>query len=279
MLGSLGLRFPRSRSNSWGLAWVSLCALWPPSRLTSPATFGWPPCASRGSGPWPVVRPAAATGWASRTRRAAALPQRRPRLAEPGILGISLISALKLATFLAGLGSGLSYSPGNSDLYTNLAFFNGADSLAYVLVLGADVFGRRLMQGGGFGLLCCGVFSGPGLIACAMAGHIFLNVCFTTIYVELAAVFPESAKRTAPVCQVAARVGVLAPLATPAQLRSASPASGPSGRRWPSCPRSHARVRLRFSTSLPSLGAARKGAFASASGHVSFPGARGPRGA
>lgn len=146
-----------------------------------------------------MVRPAAAaTGAGLRGPEQPALPA-LPRLAEPGagILGISqvLISALKLATcFLAcGLGSyGLSYSPGNSDdLYTNLAFFNGADILAYVLVLGADVFGRRLMQGGGFGLLCCGVFSGPGLIACAMAGHIFLNVCFTTIYVELAAVFPE----------------------------------------------------------------------------------------
>lgn len=133
--------------------------------------------------------------------------------------------ALQLALcFLAcGMGSyGLSYSAGklSENLYTNSVLLNGADILGYVCVLGADFTGRKTFQCGSFllagaTLLLCGWLA-PGswpLVACAMLGRIGLNVCFTTIYVALAEVFPSSCHKTVlPICQVAARLGgVLAP--------------------------------------------------------------------
>ena len=137
-----------------------------------------------------------------------------------------LKAALKLAVcFLAcGVGSyGLSYSAGklSENLYTNSVLLNSADILGYIAVLGADSLGRKTFQAGSYlfaalSLLLCGILQ-PGswtIIACAMAGRICLNVAFTTIYVALAEVFPESSqKNVLPICQIAARLGgILAPL-------------------------------------------------------------------
>ncbi|CAE7864783.1 SLC22A6, partial [Symbiodinium sp. KB8] len=111
---------------------------------------------------------------------------------------------------------------------------NGADILGYVAVLGADVLGRKAFQSSSFFLaavclLFCAVLQpGWNLIACAMVGRICLNVCFTTIYVALATVFPESSqKNVLPLCQITARVGgILAPMSGTLPAAVSCPAFG-----------------------------------------------------
>ncbi|OLQ15064.1 Ankyrin repeat domain-containing protein 50 [Symbiodinium microadriaticum] len=78
-------------------------------------------------------------------------------------------------------------------------------------------------------LLFCAVLQpGWNLIACAMVGRICLNVCFTTIYVALATVFPESSqKNVLPLCQITARVGgILAPMSGTLPAAVSCPAFG-----------------------------------------------------
>ncbi|CAJ1388674.1 unnamed protein product [Effrenium voratum] len=151
-----------------------------------------------------------------------------------------LQAALKLAVcFLAcGVGSyGLSYSAGklSESLYTNSVLLNSADILGYIAVLGADSVGRKTFQAGsyllaGVSLLLCAILQ-PGswtIIACAMAGRICLNVAFTTIYVALAEIFPETSQKSVlPMCQIAARLGgVLAPLSGTLPAALSCPAFG-----------------------------------------------------
>lgn len=170
---------------------------------------------------------------------AAASKRSAQKSESSGMSGSEISGAIKLATcFLAcGCGSyGLSYSAGklSENLYTNSVLLNGADILGYVAVLGADVLGRKAFQSSSFFLaavclLFCAVLQpGWNLIACAMVGRICLNVCFTTIYVALATVFPESSqKNVLPLCQITARVGgILAPMSGTLPAAVSCPAFG-----------------------------------------------------
>ena len=170
------------------------------------------------------------------------LASRKPSVAdESSSMTPIMAPALQLALcFLAcGMGSyGLSYSAGklSENLYTNSVLLNGADILGYVCVLGADLMGRKSFQCGSFllaatSLLLCGSLpQGTWLVACALLGRIGLNVCFTTIYVALAEVFPGSCHSTVlPLCQVAARLGgLLAPFCGTLAAKVSCPVFGAS---------------------------------------------------
>lgn len=146
-------------------------------------------------------------------------------LLRPPLLGRLL--ALAGCFVACGLGFyGLSYSAGglSDDVYANSAYLSLADILGYGLSVGADAFGKRLVQGAAFSLagaclLLCGALAamgggGPGLLACAVVGRVCLNVCFCTVYVYAVELFPVACRGAAfSACQLAARLGgVFAPL-------------------------------------------------------------------
>lgn len=119
---------------------------------------------------------------------------------------------------------GLSYSAGNlsQDVYTNVGLFSVADMVGYLLSMPAvHWFGRRGTQICSFlaaavALGVCGVLpSGSwALVACAVAGRFFLDICFTTVYILTVECFPTECRNTAVgACNFVARlVALLAPL-------------------------------------------------------------------
>mmetsp|Transcript_64042 Transcript_64042/g.164798 ORF Transcript_64042/g.164798 Transcript_64042/m.164798 type:complete len:541 (+) Transcript_64042:59-1681(+) len=134
--------------------------------------------------------------------------------------GPLLMRLVALAICFVTCGSaffGLTYSAGNlsPNMYLNSVVLNLADILGYAIALSADKYGLRLVQGGSFAaagvcLLGCALLP-PGsfdVLACAVLGRLFLDVCFTTIYVAVVANFPGRARTGAMVvCQLAARLG------------------------------------------------------------------------
>lgn len=131
--------------------------------------------------------------------------------------------ALAISFLACGCGFyGLSYSAGqlSPNPYESTILLSAADILGYFIALSADVFGRNKVQGSCFALAaaCLMVCSlgepgSPLVLGSAMLGRLCLDVCFTTIYVAVAAIFSESAQKFAlPACEIAARLGgVLAP--------------------------------------------------------------------
>mmetsp|Transcript_69668 Transcript_69668/g.180726 ORF Transcript_69668/g.180726 Transcript_69668/m.180726 type:complete len:537 (-) Transcript_69668:120-1730(-) len=136
---------------------------------------------------------------------------------------ISRIGALATCFGACALGFyGLSYSAGelSPDVYTNSALLALIDVFGFIAALSADSLGRRVVQSCAFGaaaacLLLCGFFeTGSALLmACALAGRLCLDVCFTMIYVAVTSSFPQSCQTAAlGACQLAARLGgVFAP--------------------------------------------------------------------
>lgn len=119
---------------------------------------------------------------------------------------------------------GLAFSAGSlsPDLYQNSMLFNLVDLVGYVISLAVDTFGRKATQGtcffgAGLCLLLCGVFEAGTwpVVACALAGRLFVSACFTVVYILVVELFPTSARSGAlGACCVAARAGGLfAPLA------------------------------------------------------------------
>lgn len=132
---------------------------------------------------------------------------------------------------------GLQYSAGelSPDLYTNSMMLNLVDLFGYIIVLGVDFLGRRATQSAcflvaGLGLLLCGALT-PGtwpMVACALVGRLFINACFTTVYIMVVELFPTGCRSAAlGVCTVAARIGGLfAPLSANLPATVSCPAFG-----------------------------------------------------
>ena len=118
---------------------------------------------------------------------------------------------------------GMSYSAGqlSPNPHESTMLLACADMVGYTAALSADVLGRKKAQGFGFAgaavcLILCSLGE-PGsfmVLVAAMLGRVCLNVCFTTIYGILAAIFSSSTQKMAlPACEVAGRVGgIAAPL-------------------------------------------------------------------
>ena len=117
---------------------------------------------------------------------------------------------------------GTSYSAGqlSPNPHESTMILACGDMLGYIAALSADVTGRNKAQGFGFAgaavcLIACSLGE-PGsstVLGAALLGRVCLNVCFTTIYGILAAIFSPSTQKTAlPTCEVAGRLGgIVAP--------------------------------------------------------------------
>jgi len=133
--------------------------------------------------------------------------------------------AIALASAFLACGCsfhGLSYSAGqlSSNRYMSMALLNGADIVGYLGALSAGSWGRGKVQSTAFflaslSLLLCstGDPGTPLVLVSAMVGRLFLDACFTLIYLTVVDVFTPSARKTVlPICEVVMRLGgILAP--------------------------------------------------------------------
>jgi len=118
---------------------------------------------------------------------------------------------------------GLSYSAGkiSPSVYQSIILMSLIDIPGYLLAFTANVFSRRLVQSIAFAIASACLFlsrcfdpSGYSVLCCAMAGHMCLNTCFSTMYAAVVECYPQSIRTgVMSLCQLGARVGsIFAPL-------------------------------------------------------------------
>ena len=132
--------------------------------------------------------------------------------------------AMSVGFLACGCGFyGLNYSAGqlSPSVYVSTSLLHGGDIVGYMLALSADRYGRNLVQALAFFtaamclLLCSTGEPGSALVlSAAVMGRLCLDVCFTTVYVGLGAIFSGSGAKTAlMICEATARLGgIIAPL-------------------------------------------------------------------
>jgi len=126
--------------------------------------------------------------------------------------------AMSVGFLACGCGFyGLNYSAGqlSPSVYVSTSLLHGGDIVGYILALSADKYGRNLVQALAFFvaamclLLCSTGEPGSALVlSAAVMGRLCLDVCFTTVYVGLGAIFSGSSAKTAlMICEATARLG------------------------------------------------------------------------